>query len=322
MADTAVQRLRDAAQRGDVVRVQLLLATGWLPYDTSVALKAAVRNDHVTTVAWFREWRLQHSATHSDDMYLDIAMRHGSLHAAAFLISVKAHVEGDGSNTPLITAAVKGHLACVSLLLAAKARAHVPAEQTTALHCAAVHGHTDVVECLVRAKAGVHSRDLSGKTPVSLAVKNRHEPALKVLLDAHPVDDLPVGWCRGALVAASRLPWHPGVFRLLLDARADVHDTVYWGEAALSVAIEQGCPEIAVKLLLRAKANVLFADEGAVTALHKAAQHGRRRTVELLVRAKADVHAVNACGNTAATIARWNKHVELAEFLQAIITGV
>jgi ankyrin repeat protein len=114
------------------------------------------------------------------------------------------------------------------------------------------------------------------------------------------------------------LQLQPAVFRLLLDARADARVyTEKVGDSALSLAAvaEHGCPGAVVKLLLRAKANVHDFNASCYTALHRAAAYGRRSTVNLLLRAKADVHAVTEHGETAATVARLNAHIELAAYL-------
>jgi ankyrin repeat protein len=91
------------------------------------------------------------------------------------------------------------------------------------------------------------------------------------------------------------------------------------GYAALSTAIRRECPDTVVKLLLRAKADVnCTSARTTTTVLHHAAIQGRRGTVDLLVRAKADVLAKTASGHTAASLARAHKHFKLAAYFEAV----
>jgi ankyrin repeat protein len=321
MTDAALQQLRDVAQRGDAVQVHALLAlrlSGYFFESTyGRALTAAVCNDHVSSVAAFQAWC---SPTHvSRTRLVAVAARHNSLQVLALLITAKASV--NSAVTPLIFAAGKGHLSCVSLLLAVKATVNLLHAGADALHYAARRGHADVVECLVHANADFHSHDINGRTPLSVAAAGSHEHVLRVLLDAranvnlssrprHKLNSKP-------LTAACYSSLPPNVFRLLLDARADVHvATTYWGDTVLSLAAQTGRPDTVIKMILRAKANVHSASADCYTALHQAAKYGRRSIVDLLLRAKADVRAVTTDGDTALTLACRYNHLALAAYFE------
>jgi ankyrin repeat protein len=312
----ALRQLNEGAQRGDAGQVQAVLAVGPAGCVGPVgrALEAAVRNDHASTVAAFAVWDCQRMFCR----LLKLAARHDSVHAAAVLVAAKANVNGRDSfaDPPLYSAARKGHLSCVSLLLAAKACIHAALQNISALHHAAQCGHADVVECLVRAKAD-HRSDCHGQTPLYLAAIGAHEPVLRVLLGAR-ADINPPTPRRSPLIGAARHARLPSVVHLLLGARADVNATLISGDTALFAAFGQEYPDAVVNLVLRAKADVNIATAEGQTPLHLAARDGRCSTARRLVRAKADVRVATISGCTAATLARENEHFELAAYLEAI----
>jgi ankyrin repeat protein len=342
MTDVALQQLCDLARRGEVDQVQAMLATWpgravdqaqatWLGSSANAvqhavrsavrsAVDAAVINDHADTVAAICA---QYSAQCASafPQLLTLAAFHCSVRAVACLVTAKAGVDWHCTrgDTPLSIAAAQGHLPCVSLLLAAKADVH---ERTThgctALHCAAKNGHADVTACLLRANACVHTWDFSCQTPVYSAARGMHMAALQVLLDAH--ESTPLAFLHlSPLIGASYSPHRPDIFRLLLGAKADVHATEPGsGNTVLCLAIEYGCPDTVVKLLLRAKINVCAPTLQRTMALHHASRHGRRSTVDLLLQAKADVRATNTWGYTAVSEAHYRGHFELVAYLTAI----
>jgi len=331
-----LRQLYDAAQRGDVGQVQALLAV--LPADcvapVGCALMAAVCNDHADVVGAFvardpsHMWMKPCGATWTKTCgttLLELAARHDSVHVVAVLAAAKSvHGAHSRYEPPLYIAAREGQLSSVSLLLAMNPSGYVDGLFPSALRTAANNGHADVAERLLRAKADQHLRDCFGQTPVYLAATCMHQPALRVLLDAH-ADVNPPSPCHSPLFGAALHPRLLGIFQLLLGARADVNATTTNGRTALSTAVANACPDTVVKLLLRAKAEVnIAAVTNGMTALHLAATQGRRGTVNLLVRAKANVrakahvHAETGSGCTAATLARVNKHFELAAYLEAI----
>ncbi len=317
-----LRKLYDGAQCGDAVQVQALLAV--LPSCETMAaycaLMAAVRNDHVNAVAAFAAGA-PHMWTREFPHLLTNAACHGSWRVAAFLVAAKASVNRSiFVDDPIKTAARKGHLSCVSLLLAAKARICVQdGWPCSALQHAAEHGHADVVDFLLRAKADHRKAYGFRETPVYVAAAGMHEPALRVLLDAH-ADVNPPPPCSAPLIGAcSSRTWPKlsSVFHLLLGARADVNATNTNGRTALSTAVANACPDAVVKLLLRAKADVNVPTAEGRTPLHSTAVLDLRSTARLLVRAKADVRAETASGCTAATLALNNNNFELAEYFEA-----
>jgi ankyrin repeat protein len=55
----------------------------------------------------------------------------------------------------------------------------------TALHKAAASGYTEIIRPLLAHHADTTLKNLEGETAVKLAIKNKHDHAVKVLLTAH-----------------------------------------------------------------------------------------------------------------------------------------
>jgi ankyrin repeat protein len=92
--------------------------------------------------------------------------------------------EDDEGAPSLVIAALEGHLAAVSVLLAAgtPVDARTPYAEHTALHDAALAGHGRVVEELLGAGAAVDVREGYGRTPLHMAVFGGHAQAAAVLI--------------------------------------------------------------------------------------------------------------------------------------------
>jgi ankyrin repeat protein len=276
----------------------LLLSLAVLLPDSGIAiycaLKAAVRNDHVHVVAAMFAARGSDTWTTRFWQLFEVAACHSSLRVAAVLVAAKASVGGVNcfAETPLFTAAAKGHLSCVSLLLAMKACIQVRGRNCTALHNAARSGHADVAECLLLAKADHHHTNDCDETPLYLAAAGMHESTVRVLLGAR-ADANPPSPSRSPLFGACLHPRQSTVFHLLLGARADANATPFSGFTPLSTAVANGCPDAVLKLLLRAKADVDAATTGESTALRDATRLDRHSAARILVRAKANVHTNN-----------------------------
>lgn len=85
-------------------------------------------------------------------------------------------------NTPLIRAAVQGHLDTVLALLRRGARVDIANSYgNTALIWAAMNGHAKVVELLLRYGADACAQNFKRETAMSLAVKHGREDVIAAL---------------------------------------------------------------------------------------------------------------------------------------------
>jgi hypothetical protein len=106
--------------------------------------------------------------------------------AAALLAGADPNaLDGGFGMTPLQWAVSYGHLAAITALLAAGARADSPDRMSdTPLDLAASRGHTAAVNALLAAGADLHRADNGGYTALHRASRNGHMYAARVLLDA------------------------------------------------------------------------------------------------------------------------------------------
>jgi|688.fasta_scaffold223567_2 ankyrin repeat protein len=298
MADPVNHELYALAQRGDAAQVRAWFAQrpqcDALDASVQRALNVAIRNDHERAVAEF-PWCQDAYYSSRFDTLAHNAAHHGSVHVVAFFVARKATTQVDLerylSHHMFRCAALSGHVSCVHLLVCLKADVNFqPLGECGALHCAVQKGHTDVAQYLVRANTNVNRPDIFGRTAVYVAASQLREATLRALLDEHADINMTA-------------PHHNVLTSDSLD------------KTALAAAVANWCPDTVVKMLLRAKADVHAAGPAGITALHYAAQHGRRRTARILVRAKADLRATTIHGDTAEALAC---STEVADFLRAL----
>ncbi len=116
---------------------------------------------------------------------LYLAIREPSLNAAQALIAwpntnVEARTAQDES--PLMMAALKGHLELVRQLIGRDADVNKPG--WTALHYAATNGHVAVVQLLLDHHAYIDAESPNGTTPLMMAAQYGSPGAVKLLLEA------------------------------------------------------------------------------------------------------------------------------------------
>jgi ankyrin repeat protein len=167
-----------------------------------------------------------------------------------------------------------------------------------------------LVALLEKNPALVHDRGLFGDCPLHLAVKGGQLQAAKMLID------------RGADVNASNLrgrrPLHVAAWGahmdaavLLVDRGADVNARDVDGNSPMRYA----APGM-VRFLAGKGANINAGDNEGWTLLHHRAALGQEEWVKLLISLGADTNAKTSGGETAADLARRNRHGDVAELLE------
>jgi ankyrin repeat protein len=252
------------------------------------------------------------------------AVRDQNVAAVKLLLQHGANVKArtDSFDSALQIAAEMGDLEIAKLLLAKGADPAFPAKGKSPLHEAALHGHTEVAKLLLatglrhdifsavalgeidlvrRGLSADPSRALrsdgADRTPMDYAAANGQLEIAKLLLD------------NGAPVVRdkrSRLdtPLHRAIARqdvamaeLLLAAGSLPNTSVGRGgeypesQPALHAAVGQKNLEL-VKLLLAYKADLEARDTYSQTALHDAAASGQAEIAAALIKAGADVNAL------------------------------
>lgn len=109
----------------------------------------------------------------------------GHLHCAQQLIAQHAEIDARSQVgwTPLLQATARRHLELVLLLINHGANLDQCAQDgNTALHKAAAAGYLEIIRPLLAHHANTTLKNLNGETAVKLAIKNKQEAAVKLLL--------------------------------------------------------------------------------------------------------------------------------------------
>ena len=116
---------------------------------------------------------------------LFLALRDGSLKAAQALVDwpkTKVETRTADDESPLMMAALKGHLELVRKLIARDA--DINKTGWTALHYAATNGHLAIIELLLESHAYIDAESPNGTTPLMMAAHYGSPAAVKLLLEA------------------------------------------------------------------------------------------------------------------------------------------
>lgn len=184
--------------------------------------------------------------------------------------------QGVRYTTPLMHAAVQGHLEIVKLLLAKGADVNAQTDDGTALMMAVTWGHAEIVKLLLDAGAQVDARHRLG---YSALIRS----ASRSIPEMNPSRGQPLP------------PPAAEIMSLLLAKGANVNFLGRDGETAL---MEANSAE-KVKLLVARGAHVNTTDKEGRTALMHAVDRADVEVVEALLQAGADASAVNQEGATA-----------------------
>ncbi|HEY1174064.1 MAG TPA: ankyrin repeat domain-containing protein [Verrucomicrobiae bacterium] len=241
---------------------------------------------------WWLILRVRGSAMNNDEQ-LVVAINAGDAGQVKELIAQGANVnakhedkEGYSNRTPLMHAAMGGHLEIVKQLLAAgadhkaKDRFIMPSEGggETPLHHAIRGKHHEVVRALIAAGAKVNSKS-GGDTALRVAVGKGDAKLVQTLLEsgANPNGHKDGFTAMGGAVMNNRVE----IARLLLGMGADPdYQDPNFQESYLMEAAAHGKIGI-VKALLEAKANVHLRDDTGCTALMKATEGGKLEQIDI-----------------------------------------
>ena len=187
--------------------------------------------------------------------------------------------------TTIVSAAIKGHPACIDRLINEGADVNDDRQSNnTALAIAAARGCEHSVNSLLKAGADVNNSGICDYVPLFFAVKRGHSNCV----------------------------------RLLADAGADVNifiDRITCFTTCLIEAVERNFCEC-VKLLIHAGANVNVANRNLSTPIVVAAGTCCNKCITMLIQAGAKVNTPDAHGNTALIKVAGNKEVSPAKQLQ------
>lgn len=168
-------------------------------------------------------------------------------------------------------------------------------------------------------------------TLLTLAARHGSTECVRLLLSEGSSVDAPCAPPSATALYVATQEGLPQVVRVLLDAKADVTDTVGDGLTPLSVAVHQGGKSHAecARLLLSASQQAAIGakklddcDEHGVNLLLKASYMGHDEIVKHLLKAGASVHHTDASGASALIVACRNGHAKCVQLLLKAGSGV
>ena len=240
----------------------------------------------------------------------------GLSHMSKILINrgIEVNAQDTQKRTPLVCAALNGHIDVARVLLSTGADVDVrDLVASTPLLSAVINDHLEVTRLFLEHGANPNAQDKGGSTPMSLAASNGNLSMMRLLLEKGAISQK-VGNCGlSPLEAASRgghtaaVQWllmrgaevksentiplveavyadQPQIVRILLDVGAKIDDINSFGYTALGAAVKKGNLKMAERLLA-AGADVNRRGPGPTdeTPLHMAVLGGNEALVSLLM---------------------------------------
>jgi len=256
------------------------------------------------------------------DTPLLFAARNGNIEHVQLLLAAKANVDwrNNGGASALFLACQGGHAACANALI--KAGSVVDAMSTTQAtpsFIAAQKGHADCLQLLIEAKA-----NLNIPAQVSAVAGGGHSP-LDMGSLSRQLSNVSTESIEGGMGADGRyvMPSKSGVtptfiaaqqgnvdaLRLLIKARANIDTPTNGGVTPVCIAAAEGHGP-SLQALIDAGANVNTVTTGGVTPVYIAAQKGQAESLRILVNASANCNTPTNDGSSAVFIAAQEGHLD------------
>ncbi|CAE7709804.1 Ank3 [Symbiodinium necroappetens] len=316
-----------AARRGQLEAVQQLMGQGAQPAaadkEGDLPLHEAARNGHVAVAQELLRARVPvDAASRNGKTALHVACTWGQEAVVEVLLQNAASVNAADicGNSPLHEAARCGRRFLCERLVSCRAPLEARnRDQRTPLHASAATGNYDFAGTLMQYGASSDAPDKDGDTPVHLAAFYGRTGVLDVMMQLRVVTL--------TLNKEGRSPVHRAVqggrvaaLKLLVGVagrptlQTDTPDNQ--GETPMHLATTLGDGHEVVETLAQNPGTSLEARRGdGLLPLLLAALQGKARTVECLLRAKAQVQAVDSSGNTALHFAAGGGHLSVVHAL-------
>ena len=233
--------------------------------------------------------------------------RHDStpLHTAAFkghvaimelLLRAGADINArtDSRQTPLYLAIYQGHIGAIQFLIGHCADCDcVDSWGSTILHEAATsHCSLEVIQLLLQHVAHLLGvRNKNDNCPINLACVVGNELFVSEVLRYIPSQRNLSGRDGNTPLHAACVNGHEGIVRMLLGERAEVNARNYKGDTPLSGACVKGYKRI-VRMLLEQGAEVNAREENGNTPLHAACVNGHAEIAQMVLDRGADVNGM------------------------------
>lgn len=195
--------------------------------------------------------------------------------------------------TPLRIAAQNGYLTVVKKLIECKSDPNASDYESggTPLHVAAEKGRLEVVKALLDHKGNLHAKAVGGSTPFYMATQEGHLEVAEELLKrkADPSVARTIDGATPAYIAAEL--GHDSIMNLLIKHRASLNKPIEMRVSALLPAAEIEYQKSHVEALFQKKGVDMDAVLQGFTAFHAAVFFGHINIVDILIKARVDIHA-------------------------------
>ncbi|XP_068218079.1 transient receptor potential cation channel subfamily A member 1 homolog [Palaemon carinicauda] len=185
------------------------------------------------------------------------------------------------------------------------------------IHAAAAKKRNAILQILANNGANLHSRDKQGRTVFHYSVDKNSLETLTMLLEDPTLSDLidqkDEKDCTPLNLAIKKESIESAL--LLLEKGASPVISCNVGMSPLHLAADQGCTRLCEVLLANKDVDVNLENEHGVAPIHLAALHGSLDVIQMLVRKKAKLTAVDKNGRTALHIAASVGSVSIVKFL-------
>jgi len=242
-------------------------------------------------------------AAPADDAALIDAAQAGN-HAQAMALlahGASARVKGPDGTTALMWAAHFGDAELVQRLLRAGAEVNASNDYgSNALQAASVAANTAVIDALLRGGANVESPTPEGQTALMVVARTGNVDAARLLLRHGANVNALEHWGGQSALMWAAAQSQPGMVKLLLEhgARVNEHSAVRDWQRRVTA---EGRPKIM--------------NHGGFTPLHFAAREGCIECAKHLLKAGADVNALDPDDTTPLVLALLNMHFNFAAYL-------
>ncbi|CAG1964672.1 unnamed protein product [Fusarium graminearum] len=282
-----IERLHDAARRGRVNDVKMLLDQGVSP-----------------------------AAFYDGKSPLHTSAMHGNAESTRLLLEKGADIEAKDKTgwTALLIAATFSNHETLKLLL--EKGADIEAKDKygwTALLIAARFSKHETLKLLLEKGADIEAKDKYGGTALILAAEFSSHETLELLLEKGANIEAKDKYDSTALLIAVKSSRHK-ILELLLEKGADIEAKDEYGRTVLTEAACIG-NSLAIDLLLKKGADIEAKDGDGRTALNKAALVGYSLVVDLLLEKGANVNARDESGRTSLTWAQISKNNPMVDVL-------
>lgn len=218
------------------------------------------------------------------------AVREGNIDSVTEYIAVGADINTtdtkNSNTTPLILAILYGHHNIVKMLIKAGANVNIiNSLGTTPLRAAIIDKHAETVELLIESGSDIHQIDICERTPLHITAEGGNVQLTQILFKAGADINAMDKWGDTPLNRAAYCQ-NMETVHFLIKAGANVNIPDKFGNINLKNSN-------IVKLFIRAGLDINYTNKLGQTLLHKAAEQGLISVMRILIKAGANLYAVD-----------------------------